>query len=77
MIIRLLFSCSELERERRQARFAMMPLLLAEQDAGEVVRRRRLVEAEARAMAGVPGWKPGQSPYKTDTQASRRAAPIP
>jgi hypothetical protein len=67
---------SELERERRQARFAIMPLVLAEGDAEEVVRRRMRVEAEGRAMEGVPGWVVGQSPYKTDTQATRRAVPL-
>lgn len=53
-----------------------MPLVLAERDAEEVVRRRMKVEAEASAMEGVAGWVVGQSLYKTDTQATRRAAPL-
>jgi hypothetical protein len=66
----------ELEREKRQARFALMPLMLAEQDQREVAERTARLSAEAQAMSSVPGWVVGQSVYKTDTKATRTAHPV-
>lgn len=63
-------TCSELERERRQARFALMPLLLAEQDALEVRRRARILAAEALLRPPPPPV------YRTDSRAVRAARPL-
>lgn len=66
---------SELKREMRQARLALMPLLLAEQDRIELFRRTRMLDLEARAMKDVPGWVLGESPYKSGSEAARSARP--
>jgi len=75
MIARIFYLFSELKREKRQARLALMPLLLAEQDRVELFRRTRMLDLEARAMKDVPGWVPGESPYKSDSEAARSAKP--
>ena len=66
----LRLTCSELERERRQARFALMPLLVAEQDAAEVQRRARILAAEVLLR------QPLTPVYRTDSLAVRSARPL-
>ncbi len=57
----------EIEREKRQARLALTPLLLAENDRAQVVRRMMSQLAEARA--NLPDEM--RQIYKTDTPATR------
>ena len=69
------YELSELEREVRQARLVLMPLLLAEEDRAEVIRRTKSQIAEAKAMFNLdPEF---QSPiYKTNTAATRSVKPM-
>ena len=54
-----------LEREQR---FAMVPMLQAEQDEKYLARREALLKKEAEIMADVPGWKVGESVYYSKTR---------
>lgn len=47
----------------REARYAMIPVLQAEEDRWYVFRERELIKEEARIMKDVPGWVPGESVY--------------
>jgi NADH dehydrogenase (ubiquinone) 1 alpha subcomplex subunit 13 len=47
----------------RQARFAMAPILQAEQDAKYLARQAEILQREAEIMKDVPGWKVGESVY--------------
>lgn len=67
---------SELEREARQARLALLPLLQAEMDAQEVRRRTEQLAWEAKVMADRPDWVVGQSVYMADSKPARTARPL-
>jgi NADH dehydrogenase (ubiquinone) 1 alpha subcomplex subunit 13 len=55
-----------LDREKRQARLMMLPLLMAERDLQylEKVRKSRLLEEKI--MSGVEGWRVGERTYHSD-----------
>jgi len=42
----------------REARYAMAPILQAEEDRWYAAREERIMEKEAEIMKDVPGWKP-------------------
>ncbi|XP_028297705.1 NADH dehydrogenase [ubiquinone] 1 alpha subcomplex subunit 13 [Gouania willdenowi] len=52
--------------EELEARIAMMPLILAEQDRRALRMLRENLEEEAILMKDVPGWKVGESCFHTD-----------
>jgi len=47
----------------REARYAMAPVLQAEEDRWYVAREREILKEEARIMKDVPGWVVGESVY--------------
>jgi hypothetical protein len=53
----------ELDREKRQTRLMLLPLLKAEEDLEylEKSRKSRIIEGEI--MSSVEGWKVGEKPY--------------
>ncbi|CAM9734196.1 unnamed protein product [Phaeothamnion confervicola] len=51
--------------EKREARVAIVPLLQAEADVSAVRRQRALLKEEEEIMGHIPGWKVGESVYKT------------
>jgi hypothetical protein len=57
--------CSALRAEKTAARATLVPILQAEEDRAYVAARERALRAEAAAMAHVPGWRVGESPYNS------------
>jgi NADH dehydrogenase (ubiquinone) 1 alpha subcomplex subunit 13 len=47
----------------RDAKYAMAPVLQAEEDRWYVERERYIIAKEAEIMKNVPGWVPGESVY--------------
>jgi NADH dehydrogenase (ubiquinone) 1 alpha subcomplex subunit 13 len=62
--------------EARKARYAMVPLLQAEEDRWYVEREREIMKKEAAIMKNVSGWKVGQSVYFSDRWVPRQIAPL-
>ena len=52
-----------LRRELVDARIALYPLLLAEQDRNVLKQMKDFEEAELEIMKNVPGWRAGESVY--------------
>ena len=50
-------------KEKREARMAIMPFLMAEQDAMNKVETEKSLAYEAKIMKDVKGWKVGESVY--------------
>ena len=50
-------------KEKREARMAIMPFLMAEQDAMNKVEQEKKLAYEADVMKNVKGWKVGESVY--------------
>ena len=55
----------EIKEEKRQMRIAMTPMLQFEEDVRFIRDRETNLLKEAELMKDVPGWKLGESPYKT------------
>ena len=51
--------------EKRRARLALVPTLVAERDRRTVQYQEEWDRMEAKVMADVPGWEVGRSVYKT------------
>ena len=51
----------------RQARYAIAPILQAEQDAKYLARQAEILQREAEIMKDVPGWVVGESVYHNKT----------
>lgn len=56
----------------REARYAMAPILQAEEDRWYVEREKEIYDKEAEIMKNVPGWVVGQSPYFTSRWVPRQ-----
>ncbi|CDF32270.1 GRIM-19 superfamily protein, accessory subunit of the mitochondrial membrane respiratory chain NADH dehydrogenase, involved in animal cell death programs [Chondrus crispus] len=54
-----------LRQEKKEVRFAITPLLQAEEDVRFVAQRKEYHEWEADVMKDVPGWEVGKNVYKT------------
>eukprot|EP00298_Acanthocystis_sp_HF-20_P021149 c27319_g1_i1.p2 GENE.c27319_g1_i1~~c27319_g1_i1.p2 ORF type:complete len:136 (+),score=59.39 c27319_g1_i1:16-423(+) len=54
----------EIELERRAAKLALMPYLLAEQDLKLLDYHKKQKQIEEELMKDVPGWVPGESVFK-------------
>ena len=63
--------------EERKARYAMAPVLQAEEDRWYVEREREILKQEAEIMRNVPGWKVGESTFHNTTRwVPRHVAPL-
>jgi NADH dehydrogenase (ubiquinone) 1 alpha subcomplex subunit 13 len=62
--------------EERKARYAMAPVLQAEEDRWYLARETEILKKEAEIMKDVPGWKVGESTYYTDRWVPRHVAPM-
>jgi NADH dehydrogenase (ubiquinone) 1 alpha subcomplex subunit 13 len=62
--------------EERRARFAMAPILQAEEDRWYMEREKMILEKEAEIMKNVPGWTVGESTYKSDRWVPRHSSPL-
>jgi NADH dehydrogenase (ubiquinone) 1 alpha subcomplex subunit 13 len=62
--------------EERRVRFAMAPILQAEEDKWYVERERALLKREADIMKGVDGWEVGKSIFFTARWVPRCPAPL-
>jgi len=62
--------------EERKARYAMAPILQAEEDRLYVAREKEIKEKEAEIMKNVKNWKAGESVYLTDRWVPRVVAPL-
>eukprot|EP00891_Asterochloris_glomerata_P004399 jgi/Astpho2/4399/Aster-00018 len=51
--------------EKKLARYAIMPVLQAEEDRRWLEAHHKFVEQEAKIMEGVDGWEPGKSVYSS------------
>jgi NADH dehydrogenase (ubiquinone) 1 alpha subcomplex subunit 13 len=60
----------------REARYAMAPMLQAEEDRWYMEREREILKKEAEIMKDVPGWKVGESVYLTDRWVPRNVLPL-
>ena len=58
----------------REARYAMAPLLQAEEDRWYFEREKEIMQKEAEIMKNVPGWKVGESSYYTSRWVPRQTA---
>lgn len=56
--------CRELEREKRQSRLMLLPLLQAEADLRYLKRREESRKLEAQIMQDRPDWQVGSSVYQ-------------
>jgi NADH dehydrogenase (ubiquinone) 1 alpha subcomplex subunit 13 len=52
----------------RQARYAIAPILQAEQDSKYLARQAEILQREAEIMSDVPGWKVGESVYNSKSR---------
>ncbi|XP_032069475.1 NADH dehydrogenase [ubiquinone] 1 alpha subcomplex subunit 13 [Thamnophis elegans] len=59
--------------EDAEARIAIMPLLMAEDDRKTLRLMRQNLDEEAKIMKDVPGWQVGQSVYHTTRWVSPRS----
>jgi NADH dehydrogenase (ubiquinone) 1 alpha subcomplex subunit 13 len=62
--------------EQRRARYAMAPVLQAEEDAWYAEREKEILKQEAEIMKNVKGWKVGESVYHTDRWVPRNTNPL-
>jgi NADH dehydrogenase (ubiquinone) 1 alpha subcomplex subunit 13 len=62
--------------EERKLRFAMAPVLQAEEDRWYAAREQAILKREADIMKNVDGWEVGKSTYFTDRWVPRCAAPL-
>jgi len=62
--------------EERRARYAMAPILQAEQDRLYLYREKEILKKEAEIMKDVPGWVVGENTYYTDRWVSRHGSPL-
>lgn len=62
--------------EERKARYAMAPVLQAEEDRWYMEREKAIQAKEAEVMKFVPGWKVGESTYYTNRWVPRQWAPM-
>lgn len=62
--------------EDRKARYALAPVLQAEEDAMYLLREKAIKDREAEIMKNVPGFQPGASVYYTDRWVPRNVAPL-
>ena len=62
--------------EERKARFAMAPILQAEEDRWYMEREKEILKQEAEIMKNVPGWKVGEKTYHSDRWVPRHVAPL-
>ena len=60
----------------RKARYAMAPLLQAEEDRWYMEREKDILAKEAEIMKNVPGWKVGESVFHSDRWVPRHVAPL-
>jgi NADH dehydrogenase (ubiquinone) 1 alpha subcomplex subunit 13 len=61
----------------RQARYAMAPILQAEEDRWYMEREREIRKQEAEIMKNVPGWNANAEPiYYTKRWVPRNIAPL-
>lgn len=58
----------------REARYAMAPLLQAEEDRWYYEREKEIMKQEAEIMKNVSGWKVGESTYLTSRWVPRQTA---
>jgi NADH dehydrogenase (ubiquinone) 1 alpha subcomplex subunit 13 len=56
----------------RQARYAMAPILQAEEDRWYHAREQEILAREAEIMKNVEGWKVGESQYLTNRWVPRQ-----
>ncbi|TYZ58187.1 hypothetical protein PybrP1_003842 [[Pythium] brassicae (nom. inval.)] len=52
--------------EERERRIALLPFLQAEADVEFLAQQEKVLDEERKAMAGVPGWKAGESTYHSN-----------
>jgi len=57
------------KQEKLAARRVLVPFLQAEEDLAFVAKEAKVREVEAKVMAGVDGWKVGESVYNTSIYA--------
>jgi NADH dehydrogenase (ubiquinone) 1 alpha subcomplex subunit 13 len=62
--------------ETRKARYAMAPVLQAEEDRWYVAREEQNLRKEAEVMKNIPGWNVGERTYFTDRWVPRHIAPM-
>lgn len=62
--------------EERRARYAMAPVLQAEEDRWYAEREKEILKKEAEIMKHVPGWKVGESTFHSDRWVPRHVAPL-
>ena len=62
--------------EERRARYAMAPILQAEEDRWYMERENQILKQEAEIMKDVPGWTVGASTYHSDRWVPRHVAPL-
>jgi NADH dehydrogenase (ubiquinone) 1 alpha subcomplex subunit 13 len=62
--------------EARKARYAMAPILQAEEDRWYLAREKEILKREALVMSDVPGWKLGESPFHSDRWLPPHVAPL-
>lgn len=67
---------AEEKYRRREARYAMAPILQAEEDRMYAAREQKIREQEAEIMKNRPDWKVGESVYVTDRWVPRHVAPL-
>jgi NADH dehydrogenase (ubiquinone) 1 alpha subcomplex subunit 13 len=58
----------------REARYAMAPVLQAEEDRWYFEREKEIMQREAEIMKNVPGWKVGESVYYTSRWVPRQTS---
>ena len=57
-------------------RYALAPVLQAEEDRWYMEREREIMKREAEIMKNVPDWKVGVSPYYSDRWVPRNLSPL-
>lgn len=62
--------------EERRARYAMAPILQAEEDLYYIEREKQIQKQEAEIMKDVRGWTVGESTYLTDRFVNRNVCPL-
>ena len=62
--------------EELKSRYAMAPMLQAEEDRWYMEREKEIMKKEAEIMKNVEGWKVGASTYFSDRWVPRSVAPL-
>jgi NADH dehydrogenase (ubiquinone) 1 alpha subcomplex subunit 13 len=60
----------------REARYAMAPVLQAEEDRWYLEREKEIMKREAEIMKDVPGWKVGEPVYFTRRWVPRQHSEV-